>query len=137
MFFFKKDFRLTLSSVIDFFFFDILIFLFPTFNLLMKKFSILKIIFFLIFFILNIILINNHGKFSKNKLGVKKICSVDILEKISVEFIQNTKEESMRGSRSKAQQYIGNRTLLYKKLIYYHLLNSLVNFAVFLDPRIE
>ena len=40
----------------------------------------------------------------------------------------------MRGSKSKAQQYGGERTLLYKKEAY-SILNSLVNFAVYLDPR--
>ena len=39
----------------------------------------------------------------------------------------------MRGSRSKAQQYGGERTLLYKNEIQF-ILNSLVNFALCLDP---
>ena len=41
----------------------------------------------------------------------------------------------MRGSRSKAQQYGGEHTLLYEKEIY--ILNFLVNFAVRLDPRMS
>ena len=42
--------------------------------------------------------------------------------------------EHMRGSRSKVQQYGGERTLLNKKETQ-SILNSLVNFAVYLDPR--
>ena len=38
----------------------------------------------------------------------------------------------MRGSRSKAEQYGGEFTLLYKKET--SILNSFVNFAVCLDP---
>ena len=42
--------------------------------------------------------------------------------------------DHMRGSRSKVQQYGGERTLLYKKETQ-SILNSLVNFAVYLDLR--
>ena len=42
--------------------------------------------------------------------------------------------DHMRGSRSKVQQYGGERTLLYKKETQ-SFLNSLVNFAVYLDLR--
>ena len=42
----------------------------------------------------------------------------------------------MRGSRGKEQQYGGERPLLYKKESKSNL-NSLVNFAVHLDPRMN
>ena len=42
--------------------------------------------------------------------------------------------DHMRGCRSKVQQHGGERTLLYKKETQ-SILNSLVNFAVYLDLR--